>query len=178
MNHQKRHKIQNKALEDEGDKFFGLDKVIYKWKSDFEKLHKPDCINFDVEHYETIIRGKELLKDQLEEDSWIENEILTKGISLDEVKRTVEDAKKYKIVGIDKIFNEALKHLNTIRLLYTFFKFCFIKHLLCNAWLKTIIFPIPKLVDSNQCTPLKYEGISLFICIYKIYTNSLNRRIG
>ena len=46
-------------------------------------------------------------------------------MSLDEVKRTAENANRGKAVGIDKITIEALKHLNCIRILYTFFTILF-----------------------------------------------------
>ena len=62
------------------------------------------------EHYETIIREKELLENQVEADLYIENKILDKDISLDEVNRTFKNAKKGKTVGIDRIPNANLKH--------------------------------------------------------------------
>ena len=53
--------------------------------------------------------------------------MLNKDISLDEFKRIVEITNKGKAVSKDKIPNEALKHLNYNRLLYTFFKLHFTK---------------------------------------------------
>ena len=44
-------------------------------------------------------------------------------------------------------------------------------------WIKAI-FLIPKLADSDPHLSLKYRGISLLCCIYKIYTNILNRKIS
>ena len=105
---------------------------------------------------------------QLEADSYTENEILNKDTSLDLVKTTYGNAKKGKAVDIDKIPNEALKHLNCVRLLYTFFKFCFTNSLIPDERLKAITFPIPKLADSEQHILLKYWKIRLLSCIYKL----------
>ena len=45
------------------------------------------CMNLDADYYETVIREKELLEDQLEADLYIENEIMNKDTSLAKFKR-------------------------------------------------------------------------------------------
>ena len=47
-------------------------------------------MKLDAEHYKSIIRQKELPEIQLEADSCFENKILSKDISLDEIKRSVK----------------------------------------------------------------------------------------
>ena len=74
---------------------------IKLWEPVYAILH-----GIRQKHYETIIKDKELLNNQLEVDSY-----------------TAENIKKGKAVGINKIPDEALMHLHCIRLLYTFLNF-------------------------------------------------------
>ena len=44
------------VLDDEGNENFNVDKVKNKWRSYFNNLCKMDCMNFDAEHYGTVMR--------------------------------------------------------------------------------------------------------------------------
>ena len=47
-----------------------------------------------------------------------------------------------------------------------------------NQWLQAIILPIPKGTTSKAIDPLSYRGLSLQLCVYKIYLSVLNARLN
>ena len=47
-----------------------------------------------------------------------------------------------------------------------------------NQWLQAILLPIPKGTLSKATDPLSYRGLSLQLCVYKIYTSVLNARLN
>ena len=47
-----------------------------------------------------------------------------------------------------------------------------------NQWLQAIILPMPKGTTSKAIDPLSYRGLSLQLCVYKIYSSVLNARLN
>ena len=75
-----------------------------------------------------------------------------------------------KIRKIDNIPNEDLKNSNCIRLLYTFFKFCFTNSLTPDEWLQAIISPIPETADSEPHIPLKCIEVQVYQAVsFNVY---------
>ena len=104
------------------------------------------------------------------------NDELNKPITLSEVKPQCEKSKANKAVGMDDIANELMKHERVIQLIFKLFQKIFDTRLLPEIWRKAIIYPIPK--ESGHLTdPLKYRGLALQCCLYKLLSGLINDRV-
>ena len=145
------------------------EQVLRKWQEDFENLYKnQNCIFNDA------FKEELLTQDQLAADP--PNQELNKPISLEEVRMAVNASKTGKAVGRDLIANEILKNNNVIELLLVFFRKCFGAGKIPQHWKHSIIHPIPK-ERGYLNDPLKFRGLSLQSCIYKIFSSIVNSRI-
>ena len=88
----------------------------------------------------------------------------------------VERSKTGKAVGVDNIANELLKNDKVMELLHKFFNACLRTLKIPDVWRKAIIHPIPK-EPGKVINPLKYRGLALQCCIYKILSGILNDRL-
>ena len=69
-----------------------------------------------------------------------------------------------------------LKNNTCTGFLYSLFNYCFKLGLVPDAWLKSIIQPIPK-TDSKSIHPVEYRGISLQYVVAKPYCRVMNTRL-
>ena len=95
---------------------------------------------------------------------------------LSEVEQALKLCKDKKATGLDNIPNELLCDKNVINLLHSLFHVCFQGGIVPNIWKKAIIHPIPK-TKVQSTDPLKYHGLALQSCIFKVFCNILNTRI-
>ena len=102
---------------------------------------------------------------------------MDENISILEVKRAVDKAKKCKAAGIDNIPVDVLKNDTSVCFLHVLFNICFETGCVPSAWGKNIINPIPKTGSVDPRDPLSYRGIALASSMYKLYTAILNNRI-
>ena len=150
--------------------------VLNKWKEAFESLYNIDSGT----NNEDFLSGKmerlnELMKANMEQfpDDTIH---LNRPLELSEIKKAIDKSKLKKAVGVDRISNELLKNTEVINLLYKLLSSCFLTQKIPNQWQHAMIHPIPK--EKGRCIdPLKYRGLALQSCVYKIYSNVLNERI-
>ena len=142
--------------------------VVLVNNDDFEGLYRLVTDGFD----DNFKRKKLLEKPEVITG---ENN-LNKLIEYQEVRKAVEQAKLNKAVGIDMISNEVLKNNTVIDLLFNLFNMCMKNRLIPNEWRKSIIHPIPK-EKKVSMDPLKYRGLALQSCIYKILCYVLNERV-
>ncbi len=87
-------------------------------------------------------------------------------------------SKDKKAPGLDGVVNEVMKNDVCIKVLTALFNKCFDIGLLPSQWLKAIINPIPKNLNSDPRVPLNYRGISLLPVISKMYTALVGTRVG
>ena len=99
-------------------------------------------------------------------------------ISLLEVKKAVDNAKRGKSCGIDAIPVEVLRNDSSISFLHILFNICYKKGIIPSLWGKCIISPIPKSSTTDPRDPLSYRGIALASSMYKLYCFILNNRIS
>ena len=146
--------------------------VLNKWKCDFEKLYSAKNQNFNDAFKETML-NEELPRHPATE---VAQNILNEPITLEEVEKAVWKGKLKMAVGLDGIPNEILKHYEVVKLLHTLFNVCFELNMIPDMWRKAIIHPIPK-GDGYSTDPLKYRGLALQSCIFKIFCDILNSRV-
>ena len=63
-----------------------------------------------------------------------------------------------------------------MELLHKLFNMCLTTRMILDTWRKSIINPIPKSAGLVN-DPLKYRGLSLQSCVYKIMSVIINKRI-
>ena len=145
---------------------------LKKWKDDFHNLYKfSDSPNFDESFKakkisETITCGV-VIQDV---------NFLNSKITKDEVDKVIATSKMNKAVGLDGIPNELLKHEPVVKLLHSIFNVCLELNRIPDPWRKAIIHPIPK-TKEIQLDPMKYRGLALQSCIFKLYCGILNNRL-
>ena len=141
---------------------FSTEVALLHWESEYKKIFfDPNAGIIDVEVNKND-----------------KNEILNLPISMDEVRKSVDNLKTGKGVGIDCIPNEAFKNEIMINILHTLFSICFEYNIIPSKWKDTIICPIPKGDKSRPTDPLSYRGLSLQCCMYKIYSKIMNIRLN
>ena len=101
---------------------------------------------------------------------------LNRYITYQEVKRAINRSKNVRVIGVNNIPNELLKHEAVINLLHEFFNHCVEKGCIPDTWRQSIIHPIPK-GKAKTIDPLKYHGLALQCCIYKVFSSILNDRV-
>ena len=102
--------------------------------------------------------------------------MLNDHISIFEVKKVIDDAKRGKSVGIDELPSEVLKNDISVSFLHVLFNICFVTGIVPSVWNKSIINPIPKSSQSDPRDPLSYRGITLASSMYKLYSALLNNQ--
>ena len=159
------------AIEIEGDIVTDHKLVLEKWKSDFKNLYAVNENGFD----DTFM--KEVQKENSPTaQSSMDFNLLNRDIEYEEVKQANDRAQNQKAVGIDMISNELLKNNTVIELLYKLFSMCFKNELIPDQWWYNIIHPIPK-TNIMSMDPLKYRGLALQSCIFKILSDVINVRV-
>ena len=112
-------RVQNNIplmVEIEGGVTNDINKVCTKWQTDFYRLYNynigdASCRNF----YELICTHLSLIKNEMLQDGYKQNEFLNDKISFDEIESVTNSLKLNKSVGPDAIQNENLK-FNDIKL--------------------------------------------------------------
>ena len=99
-------------------------------------------------------------------------------ISIFEVKKAIDGAKRGKVAGFDNIPVEVLKNDTAVSFLQILYNICFDNGTVPSDWGNCIINPIPKSSTSDKRDPLSYRGISLAPTMYKLYCSILNRRLS
>jgi hypothetical protein len=104
--------------------------------------------------------------------------VLNDNISILEVVKAVNDAKRYKACGFDCIPSDVLKNDCSIMYMHSLFNICFTNGTIPTVWGKGIITPIPKSSTNDPRDPSKYRGIMLTCSMYKIYVSVINNRVS
>ena len=172
-----RNKILEEVYDDEGNIVYDRNSVLEKWKKDFENLYKSDVNQFDNDFYKEIISLLRIAEDKMSDPLYIDNHVLNKNITMNEVEFVIDRLKNRKAPGIDKIPNEVLRANPVKQCLHKFFQYYFDTGLLPSCWSNAIIKPIPKSKSNDPRIPLNYRGINLLSCIYKCYSCVINRRL-
>ena len=102
---------------------------------------------------------------------------LNRELTKEEVRKAVDHSKNKKATGIDYISNEILKNDNVIELLYVLLRQVFVCQKIPDCWRKVILHPIPKELG-KLLDPVKYRGLALQSCVYKILSNVLSSRLS
>ena len=103
---------------------------------------------------------------------------LETNISIFEVKKAVDNAKKGKACGIDAIPVDVLCNATSVSFLHVLFNVCFEKGIVPSEWGRCIINPIPKSSTTDPRDPMSYRGIALASAMYKIYCSVINSRLA
>ena len=149
--------------------------VLDHWREKFEGLYKISDVGFNEAFKIAKLAG------MCNSEPWggsvvVTDDELNIPITEYEVEKAVSKAKNGKAVGIDKIANELLHHPVIVKLLCKLFCFCLSNGKIPSTLQKIMINPIPK-ESGKVIDPLKYRGIPLQSCVYKILSNILNVRI-
>ena len=142
--------------------------VLGKWKSEFSNLfnsyqRENDDGNSSHNQVSELNSSCPLFED---------------NISILEVKKAVDSAKRGKACGFDNIPSEVLHNDYIIYFLHILFNVCFNKGIVPSEWGKCIINPIPKSSSMDPRDPLSYRGIALASSVYKIYCSVINERLS
>ena len=149
--------------------------VLEHWRNTFHDLFQDnDGHDFDNLFKENELKG---CAEASETDKNDELDYINGEITVNEVERAVKDSKTKKAVRIDRVSNELLKHPVVIKLLCNLFNRCMQGCIVPSNWKTAIIHPIPK-ESGRLIDPLKYHGISLQSCVYKIFSSILNKRLA
>ena len=140
--------------------------VLNKWKSDFSCLLDSNFKSSDSQ--ESSISAH--LKNQ-------DFSFFQENISILEVKKAVDGARRGKASGIGQIPSEVLKNDASISFLHALLNVCFDKGLVPALWGQCVIKPIPKSSSADPRDPLSYRGIALASAVYKIYCAVINDRL-
>ena len=146
--------------------------VLDKWRNDFESLYKITESGYDNEFRATKV--SEFNELRMKVNNSIEE--LDRALTYTEVEHAIKKSKDKKAIGIDLIPNELLKNPSVMKLIHKFFVVCWNHELVSGAWCKAIIHPIPK-TTSRTVDPLKYRGLALQSCVYKVLSNLINNRV-
>lgn len=103
---------------------------------------------------------------------------MNEHISIFEVRKAVNDAKRNKANGLDGISADVLKNDSAVSFLHILFNICFDNSVIPSDWGKGIINPIPKSNTTDPRDPLSYRGITLASAMYKLYCSVLNKRLS
>ena len=158
-------------IEEDGEIRTDEESVLRKWRTEFQKLYiAPDADKHDENVKREILNSP---KHGVKRQCALE---LNKPLNYQEIKSAVEYSKLKKACGIDNVTNELLKSDEATELLYALFVKCFSTGMILDCWRKSVVNPIPK--SSGYTTdPLKYRGLSLQSCVYKILSTVMNRRL-
>ena len=145
--------------------------VLKEWTSQFVNLYNNTDADFNHK-----FKDEEKARSELSKRKNVDANLNCK-VSKKELMEAVKLAKNKKAVGIDKIANELLKHDEIVKMLYVLFNVCLENNCIPDDWRIAIVNPIPK-EAGRIIDPLRYRGISLQSCIYKVFSNILNTRLN
>ncbi len=171
------NRIPQEVYDDNGNVCYDFDSVLQKWKTEYEKLYKPESDQFDNNFYEQILHLLHIAEDRMSDPLYQDNHELNRNITLKEVENIVDKSKNNKATGIDLIPNEVLRSNAVKSCLQNFFQYYLDTGILPSCWGKAIIKPIPKSKSKDPRVPLNYRGINLLSNIYKVYNSVINKRI-
>ena len=145
--------------------------VLERWRSEFERLYNEVAKDYDENFKQEVMNEVP----HTSPDGMSHTE-LNEQITIREVMTVVKNSKNGKAVGIDGVPNELLKNDVVIKLLHTLFVTCFNLKMVPDDWRKAIIHPIPKCKGAYS-NPLKYRGLALQSCVFKIFSSVMNNRL-
>ena len=152
--------------------------ILEKWKSEFEKLYNNEGSDeFDTDFHRQCLSHKHLLEDRMLDPLYESNGELNYNVSLEEIDRIIMNSKNGKSTGIDKIPYEVLKFPAVVPVIRALFQLIFDPCIVPSKWRKAIIYPILKDPSSARRVPLNHRGISLLLCISKLYSAFINGRL-
>ena len=147
------------------------EQVFGNWKDKYQDLLNP-APSGDIEFKEKVVNELEIGIDDLAEVDY------NQEILVGKIEWALRKSKNGKAADIDKITNEVLKQDAMLKLLLRLFNLCFSMGMVPNQWLQAIILLIPKGTLSKATDPLSYRGLSLQLCVYKIYSSVLKARLN
>ncbi|VDI50202.1 Hypothetical predicted protein [Mytilus galloprovincialis] len=152
--------------------------VLKKWRLDFQNLYNgSNSDEFNKEHYDQAIIHKQLLKQNMEDPLYSQNDQINNNITIEEITEIVMHSRNRSACGYDQIPNIVLKFPLIIETLHHLFQFIFDTSIIPSIWRKSIICPILKDCNTDSRDPMNYRGISLLPCISKLYSALINRRV-
>ncbi len=157
--------IPMEVLLDNGTLSNNVKDVLRKWEHDFSNLLNVSS----TEIHDSVSNVTDFTSHDAE---------LDKYISIFEVKKAIDNAKKGKAFGVDHIPVDVLKNDCSVMFLHVLFNVCFNTGSIPSLWGKNIICPIPKSSTVDPRDPLSYRGISLASSMYKLYTCIINTRLS
>lgn len=170
----RRNNLVCEAFDIHGNVTRDTDTVLKHWGENFANLYGTAPVGDFDEDFLCIKRDN---LESLPEDDLANSSDFNVDISLMEVKRAVDNAKKGKATGIDNIPTEALQNVTCIEMLHNLFRECFRTGLLPSEWSKCNIVPIGKGMTSISTDPLSHRGLAMQCCIFKLYCLILNNRL-
>ena len=149
--------------------------VLNHWESQFASLYNPTIApDHGCDHVPQVT---DQIRNDVPPASVYNIDSLNADIGFDEVRMALLKAINGKAVGMDELPVEILRNDTALAFLYQLFQKCFKSGTVPSIWLKSIINPIPKNSTNDPCDPMKYRGISLASCVYKLYCGILNSRL-
>ena len=146
-------------------------KILDEWKNAFEKLYSMEAENDNNEFKTERTRAANCTSWNAFGSSTEVN--LNCPFTIQEVQNAVDKSKCRKAVGVDGIPNELLKHDKVVKLLHELFNLCLKYQKIPDIWRIALIKAIPK-ESGKVIDPLKYRGLALQCCIYKILSAVIN----
>ena len=160
--------VPMEVVSEEGHIINDTNVVLDRWKNDFSGLYNRSR---DQGHQTVHI-------DDTSRTINFHDTGMNEHISIFEVKKAVQGAKRNKSCGLDGIPVDVLKNDSAISFLHILFNICFDKGVIPNDWGKGIINPIPKSSTVDARDPLSYRAITLASCMYKLFSSILNTRLS
>ena len=157
-------------------------KEYWKYLNSINKNKKSDkqpTIAQFFEHYKSINENQTNHDDiAINMDLTDANELLNSHITIDEIRKCINNLKNCKSPGGDNILNEYLKSTKEIFLpVYeALFNKIFDSGILPISWLEGSITPIYKNKGSTA-DPTNYRPITILSCLGKVFTAVLNNRL-
>jgi len=169
VNSKARTQIPMEIVNSDGSKSTCTNEVLNRWKADFSGIFNDANLSNP---------GSNETHSNLTTSSDTAVPLFDNNLSILEVKKAVDGAKRGKACGFDNLPSEVLKNDVAIAFLHVLFNVCFNKGLVPTMWGKCIINPIPKASMPDARDPLAYRGIALASSIYKVYCSILNERLS
>lgn len=162
----KNNRIPMQVVRDDGSISDDVEVVLNKWKHDFSSLLNANITDSTENESMPVLENTRY------------DPVLNGHITLFEVKKAIDSAKRGKACGIDSVPSEVLKNDTSVSFLHILFNVCFNKGIVPSMWSKSIINPIPKSSTTDRRDPLSYRGITLASSMYKLYSSILNTRLS
>ena len=172
-----KRKLSEMAVRD-SRQFWNTIKAQYARQTESGELPSIDHL---YRHFESLLSGEAIESMNLDEteshNQLMEDEILDKDITLEELTAAVSSLKNNKSCGNDGLAAEIYKSYfnNCSQFLLNYFNVLLHKGLYPHLWGEGIICPILKGGDSSD--PRNCRGVTLIKVAAKIYSNILNERL-